>query len=101
VVPGTHHVEQLDEDMPGQPSLPLPLPLVAERPWCDDHGTLVVPTTTTRSILRRSLEASRSFVLASLRALHLDPSGLIVASAHQSSRRGPCLHNGSICYRAP
>src|SRR5664280_2045934 len=25
--------------MPGQPSLPLPLPLAAERPWCDDNGT--------------------------------------------------------------
>jgi len=25
--------------MPGQPSLPLPQPLVDERPWCDDHGT--------------------------------------------------------------
>jgi hypothetical protein len=40
VVPGTHHVEKLDEDMPGQPSLPLPQPLVDERSWCDDHGIL-------------------------------------------------------------
>ena len=38
-MPGTHHVEQFDEDMPGQPSLPLPQPLVDERSWCNDHGT--------------------------------------------------------------
>ena len=40
MLPGTHHVEKLDEDMPGQPSLPLLQPLVDERSWCDDHGTL-------------------------------------------------------------
>ena len=38
-VAGTHHAEQLGEDMPRQPSLPLPHPLVDERPWCDNHGT--------------------------------------------------------------